>query len=227
MGMLITDVREVKKMLEIPDDDKSEDVKLNYLIEHATSIIEEYLDRPGLSYSARTEYYDGNGTQFLLLRSRPVFVSPTIQVWVDEEGNYGSTSGAFTQSSAALTYGDDFSLKIDQDNGTSRSAILIRLNGYWNNRQVRQAGWLSPFVEKGRGNIKITYTAGYTTDTLPAAFRAACDLLVARMRYILPLGMELSSESYEDRSISILGERKGYLMSLVKPLLFSYKNWKF
>jgi hypothetical protein len=87
-------------------------------------------------------------------------------------------------------------------------------------------GLLTPVVQRGVGNIKVVYGGGYTADDLPAAFRFACTLLVTRLRYLMPLGMELTSENYEDRSISLSAERKDWLLAGVKPLLFAYRNWR-
>lgn len=222
----ITDLRELKKILEIPDTDTSEDVKLNFLIEQASIWIEEYLNRP-LFYRERTEFYRGTGRRKLLLRARPVYTTPPIRLFLDGGGAYGSTTDAFDPGTTEKIYGEDFALQIDQPDGTSRSGILLRLNGYWPTPGVRSQGMLSPYLGESLGTIKVIYTAGYTIDKLPAKLRLACNTLVARLRHFFPLGLELNSESYEERSISWAGERKDYLLALVKPLLHSYKNWKF
>ena len=224
--MLLTDLRELKKYLDIEPGDTSEDSKLSFFVEHASQWIEELLDRPGLSFKSRTEFYQGTGTQRLPVRSRPVYTSPTVQVFVDDVGYFGSASGSFA-STTALTYGTDFAVQVDQEDGTSRSGILLRLNDTWPKPQVRQFGYLSPFVWSAQGNVKVIYTAGYTVDTLPSVFRLAVNLLVARMRYLFPLGMEIGSESYEERSISLIADRKDYLIAQIRPMLWNYRNWTF
>lgn len=226
MTMLLTDIREVKGVLDIDPEDKSEDWKLLLFIEQASEWISEYLDRPGLEKKSRTEYYNGTGTQKLLLRSRPVYTSPTILVRLDESAYYGSATDSF-DAETALTYGEDFALELDQEDGTSRSGILVRIGDVWPKASVRQRGFLSPFVGEGFGVVRVTYTAGYTVDTLPAIFRLACNLLVAKMRYLIPPGMEIGSESYEERSVSYVNQNRNILMSLVKPLLNGQRNWKF
>jgi hypothetical protein len=230
--MILSDLREIKSILEIDPLDNSEDKKLLFLVEQASALIEGYLDRD-LFFKSRTQFYKGTGTQKLLLRNRPVYPTPqspysAIQVTYDPNGLFGAGVGAFANATTlSYTYGVDYTLQIDQDDGGSRSGILIRINEYWTRPQVRQAGLLSPFVGDDTGSLQVIYTAGYTVDTLPAAFRAACNLLVARMRYLMPVGMEIGSEGYEERSISLVAERKDYLMSLVKPLIHQYRNWKF
>lgn len=230
--MLWTDLRELKAVLEIDPRNTNEDKKLGFFIEYATAWIEELLNRD-FSFKSRTQYYCGTGTQQLLLRNRPVNPTPpapysAISVVVDENGNFGQTSGAFTgPTSLPLVLGTDYVLVIDEDNGTSRSGILKRINDYWNKPFVRQTGLLSPFVGEDTGSIQVTYTAGFTVDTLPSSLRLACNLLVAKMRYVFPLGIELGSENYEDRSISALMEKKDYLISLVAPLIMTHRNWRF
>jgi hypothetical protein len=223
---LLTDLRELKAVLEIDPDDTSEDLKLNFCMEWSTQWIEELLNRPGIFKKERTEYYSGTGTQKLLLRSRPVFTTPTILVYEDDGAFYGSVTGSFDSDTSALTYGVDFCLEIDQEDGTSRSGILVRMKDYWGLPGVRQQGFLTPFLGEAFGNIKIVYTAGHSIDNLPSTLRMACNLLAAKIRYVLPLGLELSSESYLDRSVSLLANRRDYLLSLVKPLILPFRNWK-
>ena len=112
----ISDLREIKAILDIPEGDQSEDVNLNFLIEQASNWIEEFLGR-SLFRKARTEYYNGNGSQKLLLKARPVLTSPTIEVYVDNSGYFGAASGSFNSSTTDLTYGTDFALVIDQETG--------------------------------------------------------------------------------------------------------------
>lgn len=205
----------------------SEDAKLLLYAEWATNIINTYLNRAadGIDYKTRTQYYRGSGTQKLLLRNRPVFRAPpspfsTMSVIVDNGGYYGTATDAFTND--ALTYGVDYTLQVDQDDGSSRSGILIRLNNYWNKPQVRQQGLLSPFIGHDTGSIKIVYTAGYTLDTLPAAFRMAVAVVITQLKILFPLGMWLTGESYEERSISYTPI---YWYMFLDGILGPYRNW--
>jgi hypothetical protein len=237
----LTDIREMKKVLEIDPNNPNEDVNLSFWIGYATDIIEEFLGRK-LFYKQRTEFYNGSGTQKLTLRSRPVYVgqpnslfqlvpAPAVPVvFEDETAFYGSAPGAFTGSGAQLTYGTDFCLKLDDGDGiSSRSGILVKINDFWQRPQARVDGLLSPFLAESFGNIKVTYFGGYTVDTLPGRFRLAADFLIAKIRYMFPLGIELVSESYEERSIASMAPdpRRNYLLSLVKPLIFGDRNFHF
>lgn len=245
---MILDLEELKVNLEIDPANTAEDRKLLFFIEYATAWIEEYLDRPGLFSSLRTEYYKGTGTQKLQLRSRPVSASyfdiPSnstkyIQVYVDESGYYGSPTGAFNATTSALTYGVDFGLQFDNSSSispnanVSRSGILFRIGNLWPRPTVRSNGLLSPFIGEDFGSIKVVYLGGYTMDSLPPQLRLAIITMVARMRSLLPTGLVAAGESYEERAIQYAdpyGTVKGaksYIMSLAASLLFGYRNWKF
>lgn len=224
--MNLTDLNEFKVMAEIDPADTREDKKLLFFIKAATDWIEEYLNRP-LFLKARTQYVNGTNTQSLLLNARPVYVTPTIQVIYGN--NFLMGSNPTPQAETPLVYGTDFYLDIDDfDAQTSRSGILRRFNTLWLKPYARQSGFLSPFVVMDSGSYKVTYTGGFSVSTLSERVRQACSLLIAKMRYVFPLGMELAGEGYEERSIShLLDTQKTYMMSLVKPMLHSMRNWKF
>ncbi len=225
--MVYGDLTETKRMLDIDQDNRAEDGKLLILIEQASRIIDEFLGRQAPELKSRTEYYNGTGTQKLLLRQRPVFTSPLPQVFRDETGYWGSSSGSFDPVTSPLVYGDDFALQLDQEDGSSRSGILYRISGIWEKPSVRMRGFLSPFIGPSAGNIKVVYTAGYTMDNLPSPIRFACNLLVARMRHLFPWGLETTSENYSEVSYGSVGARKDFLMALVKDHLFQFRNWTF
>lgn len=223
--MQISDIRELKKYLDIDPADTAQDTKLTLMLEHAADLIAEFISRPGLFKKERTEYYAGTGTQKLCLRSRPVFTSPTILVYEDLGGYFGSVTGSFDTTNTALTYGTDFALMLDQEDGTSRSGILVKIDSFWEQPNAREVGFLSPYIAEAFGNYKVIYTAGYSYDTLPSNLRLACNLLVARLKYLFPLGMQMGSESYEERAISFAVD-KDYMLGLVRPLIYPYRNWK-
>lgn len=224
---LLSSLSELKKILSIDPANDAEDAALLFYLEYASAWIAELLNRPGLFLKLRTEVYSGTNTQRLLLRSRPVYTTPTIQVYYDSQAYYGAASGAWQGNNEQLNWGSDFTLQVDQEDGSSRSGILIRINNVWPKFWARQAGWLTPFVIPDIGSIKVIYLGGYTVDQLPATLRFACNQLAAKIRYLMPLGVMLSAESYEERNISIIGDRKDYLLAGVKDLILSYRNWTF
>ncbi len=228
--LLLSDLNELKALIEVNQDDPSEDIKLGLLIETASTWIQEILNRD-FELKSRTEYYPGSGTQEMTLRHRPVLINPLPLVYEDDTnlGFYGSVPGSF-DSTTQLVYGDDFALVLDNDiNNTgifdsSRSGILVRINQLWDKPVYRQIGLLSPFIARGYGNVKIVYTAGYTTDSLPAQIRTACAVLVSKLRNLLPYGSLLTSESYEERSVGYFIPNKRILLAEVWPMIYSYRN---
>lgn len=222
--LLLTDLLEVKSLLGISMSNNCDDKLLGFLIEHASNWIQEWLGRD-LEYKQRTEYYNGSGTIYLPLRARPVYATG-LQVRVDERGFYGTPTDAFDDD--PLEYGSAYCLAIDQDDGTSRSGLLVRIDRPWRKALYGGRGMLSSWMGPSPGSIKVTYNAGYNVDTLPGIVRHACALVVARMKYVLPLGMELTSDSYEVKSIAMNPSEKNYLMSqILKPMLLPYRNWTF
>lgn len=220
----------MKSVLDIDPSNTNEDKNLNFYVATASDWIGEYLGRKDFSYRWRTEYYGGTNTQRLPLNFRPVYTSPTPVVILGQNGAFGAMSGG--GSGTTLTYGQDFVLQVDQPInasgiGTSRCGLLIRLNAYWNRPWRRSWPYLTPYYGQDYGQIQVQYQAGYTVDDLPSQIREACNILVSNIRFLFPLGVALNSESYEERSVSIIGEKKDYLMGIVKPMLFPYRNWKF
>lgn len=228
----LNDLRECKAYLQILPDNTAEDQKLLLLISVASNWIQELLNRPGLFYQQRTEIYCGTNTQKLLLRSRPISSLDPMTVIVAEVANFGYTSGGYSNSQNILTPGAQggYCLWIDQPDGiTSRSAILYRIGMVWEKQYYRQGGregLLTPFVGPDLGSIQITYSGGYTVDSLPSQVRFACFTLVAHLRALLPNMYPLSSQSWEDISVSVAGERKHYLLSIVQDMLWGYRNQK-
>jgi len=231
--LLLTDLREIKSFLEIEPNDTSEDKKLNFYIEMVSQWIGEILNRPDFSYQFRTQIISGSGTQRILLRFRPVYpmigTPQQLTVTVDEGAYFGCASGSFTSNPGVqpLTYGVDYCLEIDQVDGSSRSGVLWRLNDYWPRPFAREIGILSPFAVPDTGSIQVQYMGGWTCDTLPAVFRLAINMAVAKLRSFFPLGIPLGSESYEERSVSYIIEKKNYIINDLRPLIWSWRNWKF
>lgn len=224
MCLLLTDVFEVKSLLGIPLSNNCDDKLLGFLIEMASNWIQEWLGRD-MEYKQRTEYYNGTNTIKLILRSRPVFTTG-LEVKVDDRGFFGTPTDSFSDD--ALVYGTNYALNIDQDDGTSRSGILIRIDRLWYKSYYAGRGLLSPWMGPSPGSIKVTYNAGFTVDTIPAAVRLAATTLVANIKYMLPLGLDLNSDQYGQKSIGINNDMKNSLLRQVtKAMLLPFKNWFF
>lgn len=227
--MLFTDLQRLKAVLDVDPEDPVEDKKFSIWISTCSSWIQEWLNRPDMSKRERTEYYSGTGSPRLALRNRPVYADPVPQAWVDDRGYFGAPSAAFTDgngNSQTLVYGTDFALEVMEEGVPVRSGILWRIDSVWPRKSYRQQGYLFPYQGGGAGNVKVTYTAGYTVDTLPEQVRAACELLVGMFRFVFPLGLPLTGDTYGGAGISIELGKRNYLMSLIKPMLTPYMNWR-
>lgn len=235
MAMIFSDLVEIKHILQIDPNDHAEDFTLGLYNEWTASIFEEILDREFL-YKTRTVVYPGTGTTKLLLRHRPVYpLTPPVKasnlpftaltVSIDENAAFGFATGAFP--GPQLVLGTDFTIRPDLDDGGSREAILYRINDLWPKPFNRIQGILSAFVGNDTGSVQVTSTAGFTIDTLPASLRMAADMIITRLRYIFPLGMQLTSESYIERSIGLSEDNRRFLIQLARPFLLPYRNWTF
>ncbi len=154
---------------------------INRLIEEVDELIANELSRGRVAGShpiesaASTEYYNGSGREQLLLNRRPVTV--ITRVAVDGGGYYGKPSGAFPIANDWVDGTDFASLRLDESE--SNPSILVSLqrpraaNLARNGQDASKGVW-----PKGRGNILVTSTAGYTT--IPKDLELAANLLVAQ-----------------------------------------------
>lgn len=231
--MLLTDLGEIKTLLDIDPANTAQDKLLYFLIKTASEWIEQLINRPGLSFAQREEYPRPSGTEKLLLKYRPVRASTQYapQVWTNISACFpqGASTQNLNTTGELLQWGVDYDVMIDDvAKQWSRAGILLRRNGStWEKDWSRQRGFLSPFVRQTYGTIRVVYWAGYTADDLPQGFRDACNFIVARLKNTWPLGMELGGESYEERSVSYLAQQKNYLCATALPFISQYRNWRF
>lgn len=126
----------------------SEDAQLHGILDSVETAIENFCRRKFKSASY-TEYHDGHGLQKLFLEHRPL--TAITGVWVDDDGYYGNGSDPFP-SSDEWTSGTDFVPKRTDQSEKNASALIA----------LRSAGNANGYWPVGDGNIKVTYTAGYT-----------------------------------------------------------------
>lgn len=166
-----------------------------------------------------TQYYKGTGTPELVLRERPV--QSIASIYEDNTGYYGQGSGAFA-SATLLTEGSDYALDLEND-ALSLSGIVVRLGGVWANVTARGAGLLGAEPLPGRGNIKVTYTAGY--DEVPADITLAIHQMVAEVRVTGPVGGGLTSEHLDYYSYSrASASEQALMLTSAKALLRNYRQ---
>lgn len=120
--------------------------------------------------ASRTEYYDGNGEPELILKNYPVTVLTSLHD--DTERSFGSDSEIDTSEDVQL----------------DGNAGIITL---WNNEVS--------FI-KGRGNVKVVYTAGYVKgSTVPYDLQEA----------VLMIAMHFYKRIYQDQRIGLQSETIG------------------
>lgn len=187
-----------------------------------------------LESSARTEFYSGNNRADLLLRCRQV--TAVASVYLDATGYYGDGTSAFG-STTLLTVGSDYVLvRDDMTTGTvGASGILRRIGSIPTTGIIsgivypsgQRRGTLSGFDRAavwpiGDGNIKVTYTAGYST--IPGDLEAACNMLAAQIRSAREQGRPMQSENFIDYSYQLLTNTKFAELSEVRSLLAPYRE---
>lgn len=186
----------------------SQDKRLAGVLAGVEKAVRTYCHRDFTS-KERTEYYNGNNRQRLALRERPVTTVTSVQL--DNTGYFGKASGSFGASST-LTEGTSWVLSYDsRDSGVSDSGVLIKLPGVQSTfvtiSEQREAIW-----PLGVGNIKVVYTAGYTT--IPADLQLAVKMLTSLTHASADQGGPLESETLGDYSYTraagmISGNGKG------------------
>lgn len=203
--MSLTTLAKLKTHLSIPQSDNSEDAFLNQILLEIDTAVLRFCKRDFAS-AAATEYYDGTGRETLILKRRPV--TAVAGVWVDQAGYYGHNASGFPASSA-WTIGQQFappSLAESEQNG----GLLLALPGGWPANfggpwsGCSNFGWAAGTWPEGRGNIKVTYTAGYTV--IPDDLELAVHHLAAALRSTAEKGLAgpVGSETFGEYSYSLL-----------------------
>lgn len=202
--MALSSRSNLKTFLRITTTDTTQDTYLDQLLSAADAIVKGFCKR-SLEEATLTEYYDGNGTQYLPLRSRPV--SSVTSVYLDEDGFYGDGASAFP-SESALTAGSDFALKRDGAGGISKCGLLVRLGGSvvayagdliggTSGQLATLSGRATPIWPVGNGNIKVVYVAGYAAASIPDDLENALHSLAAYIRTTTPIGTPLDGQIVE------------------------------
>ncbi len=155
----------------------TQDAILGDMINEVSVRINNYVGHTLLSASY-TEYYDGDGTQELILRNFPVTALASVN---------DDPQRAFTVNTAKNVSAD---VMLDGGSG------IVRL---WANGGV--------FL-RARGNVKVVYTAGYSLATMPYDIQQAARKMVAflyRSGYAQPkIGVQ--TETVGDRTTTYFNE---------------------
>jgi hypothetical protein len=211
--MALTTLSDLKTFLGVSD--TSEDVKLAAMITLATSAIEGYLDRV-IESATYTEYYGGDGSRMLLVQQRPV--TAVTSVHVDQSAYAGQAAGAFA-SATEWTAGEDFFIRTVVEN-ESNTGELVAIKGPGT---FRPDGDPQTWGEwpSGTGNIKVVYTAGYST--VPSDITLACNLIIAELRNTADKGRDIQSEHLGSYSYTLAsGGTQGVISA--REIVNRYRN---
>lgn len=182
----------------------SDDALLQQLLDEVEAGVKMFLRGRRLdSHEIVNEYHDGSGRPTLILKQRPV--TAVTEVRVDANGQSGQSATGFG-SGTVWTQGDGWfarSLKEDESNP---------------GELIAGGGW-----PEGIGNIRVTYTAGYST--VPADVQMAVHMLVARIRADHDKGRPVASETLGSYSYSLLtGKDEGSEMASARAVLMKYRS---
>lgn len=224
MGLIARSV--VKKLWGIADADTSQDDVIDILITQCSARIELFVGR-ALEAATRTEYYEGTGDEFLLLRHRPVTldVDNPVRVWEDLGGASGQAEDAFA-ADTELTIGVDFELLRDGPNGRADSGLLRRIRGAWQKPMGFEGGIISAVPVPTGCSVKVTYKAGFASDAIPADLQQACLMLMALTKKSLDTGQPLSNESWEAYSYTVQVAAAGAFGDLPAATLTVLGNYR-
>jgi len=186
-----------KTLWGIADADTSQDALIDLLIEQCSARCVTFCGHV-LEAQSLTEYYQGTGNVYLVLRNWPV--NSVTSVYEDMDGASGQGTDPFP-AETLLTAGTDYELLKTGSGGVARSGILRRIGGVWQRPAVYTPGTISPGVGETGGTIKVTYNAGFAT--IPADLELACLLLMAATKRILGVGERLASEGWEDYNYAV------------------------
>ncbi len=175
----------------------------------------------GTTSTSFTGCSGGTGT----LQTNGFVYSPC--VWSDPQGYSGQSPSAFAESSTGpstlLIMGTQYMVNVDGGGGGSGSAATGRKSargtirriaggqdmwpGYFGGNMMyggKLAAYRKAVWPPGDGNIKVSYSAGYTQQEMPLGIVNATKQLVAWMVRNNPGGSPLSSESLGGYSYSVL-----------------------
>lgn len=181
----------------------SEDTLLQSLLTELSIYAQEVLMRGRYIRSATvTEYHDGDGSDRLYCRRRPLTAISAL--YEDEGGYYGQASGAFA-SDTQLTAGEDFAAP-RLDESEENRGLIVALPALAARAFARGTDAAGVFP-CGKGNIKATIVAGYST--VPPALVSAICMVVAAVRKGLSEGGIKTGETIGKYAYRLLGMDSG------------------
>ena len=136
--------------------DATEDTKLTQYSMEIDARVKAFLGYDIEEADYTEELYDGDGTQYLFPKAIPVTTFTTLEIYQGLDSDGDEDWDEWEQNV-------DYTRLIKQDDG-----LILFIDG-------------NVFPE-GQQNIRITYTAGYDSDTLPQDIQSVCKELM-KIRY--------------------------------------------
>lgn len=186
----------------------TDDLRLQACLDGGSQSANQYCKRRFMQQTDAV-YLNGNNTQRIFVQNGPLL---SATVWLDYSGRYGDNpNGSF--ANPPLILGTDYSIPYDGQLGDDcddsqdttpvcKASMIQRIGAVWPGRWVRTMGLTGALIP-GAGNIKITYTAGWTQDTLPMTVRLAICQIANVILRSAPFGGFLQSESWQGYSYSL------------------------
>lgn len=198
-GISLVTLPEAKEYLKVVGSE--EDTIIQTILNGVSSWVGTFLGRD-LVRAERTEYYDGDGTDSLILRHRPIVSVATLNV------------------DSTRTFASGYDVNVSAN-------IIIQKN-----QGVLRAWNLFSAFSCGTANVKVKYTAGYLTAIdkteadggMPSGIRLAVKRIVDhqyRVGYV-NRKFDVRSESIGDRNTTFAGPD---IPEDAKAMLLPYRNW--
>lgn len=215
----LLDLNRLKTHLNISLSDSSQDTFLAQLLDDVWETVQGWCNRKFASQTY-TEYYDGTGRQELLLRKRPL--TAIDGVWMDQIGFYGQGPGGFDPVQTLLQPGTDYFAENFEQNETNPSKLVMITNPWaFGVLSVGEPiGGPRSVWYLGRGNVKVTYTAGYTT--CPNDLELACFQLCAMVKNSRPIGDFKGSVTMGKTAYQIVTNEQSQEVGRIRSILGRY-----
>ena len=143
----------------------------------------------------------------------------------------GAQSLTFTtgfSNSTILVQGQDYAMRPDDPiTGWSRRGQIVRLNGYWASQQQRAFERLARKRIDAFGAVKVTYTAGLSTDPniAPLDLQLAANLLISQIKLSRLYGFLTTSEGLAEYHYQLGQLLHGFMqIGTVQAIVGKYKE---
>jgi len=176
-------------------DDYDLDDKLESFAEEAEATVKDYLNRD-LTSGTYTEYFDGNGTNQLILGQFPITSVTSISVWDDADEEWD-----------ALVEDTDYERLVIKEGD-----YCIYLDDY--------------VFEKGTHNYKVVYVAGYETASIPYKIKLACKKIMKLLYDESPLKNNTLGKQSFQKGASGQGENFGLDLNAVDRVLKTIRDYR-